>query len=384
MGRKLDGYSQGFLWVGVSNDSGIVNDDNFWRFSGYFFGNVRDKASNIICALLKTAQWKAPGPGDVAIELLQFGGEMTLNKLHVSCMELWETGIWPDEWTQSVFIPLPKKGDLLQCNNYRIIALVSNGSKILMRVILDRMQVKLESEIAQEQARFRPIRGTRVQITNLWIILEKARERNQTVCFCFIDFTKANMVQVQHDQLSITMLEMGFPPHLVQLLWHLYSKQLAAVRTTSYLSAWFHVKKGVWQGCNLSPCLFNILAEQVILKALKGFPGGLRIDGRTISNLRYADDIVLLATSPEELQELVSRVERVAKAYNILINATKTKVMTNNDCVKGTTVCNEGATPPPFSIRTSVGSYIFMFSGVSYTQRYSQPGHGRSHVARSP
>jgi len=66
----------------------------------------------------------------------------------------WETGIWPDEWTQSVFIPLPKKGDLLQCNNYRTIALVSHASKILMRVILDRMQIKLESEIAQDKLDF--------------------------------------------------------------------------------------------------------------------------------------------------------------------------------------------------------------------------------------
>jgi len=97
---------------------------------------------------------------------------------------------------------------------------------------------------------------------------------------------------VQHDQLWITMLEMGFPPQLVQLLRNLYSKQCAAVRTASHLSAWFHVKKEVWKGCNLSPCLFNILVEQVMRKALQGFSGGFRIGGRSISNLRYADDIV--------------------------------------------------------------------------------------------
>jgi len=68
-------------------------------------------------------------------------------------------------------------------------------------------------------------------------------------------------------------------------------------------------------------------------KALQGFSGGFRIGGRTISNLMYADDIVLLETSPEELQQLVSRVERAAKEYNMLINATKTKVVANNGCV---------------------------------------------------
>jgi len=68
-------------------------------------------------------------------------------------------------------------------------------------------------------------------------------------------------------------------------------------------------------------------------KALQRFFGGFRIGGRTISNLRYADDIVLLATSPEELQQLVCRVERAANEYNMLINATITKVIANNGCV---------------------------------------------------
>ncbi len=87
--------------------------------------------------------------------------------------------------------------------------------------------------------------------------------------------------------------------------------------------------KGVRQGCNLSPCLFNILAEQVMRKVLQGFAGGFRIGGKTISNLKYADDTVPVATSTEELQDLVSRVEKAAKEYNIAINAAKTKMLTN-------------------------------------------------------
>src|SRR5512133_1662397 len=89
------------------------------------------------------------------------------------------------------------------------------------------------------------------------------------------------------------------------------------------------VRKWVRPGCNLSPCLFNILAEQVMWKVLQGFAEGFRIGGNTISNLRYADDIVLVATSPEELQDLVSRVEKAAKECNMVINAAKTKVLTN-------------------------------------------------------
>ena len=288
-------------------------------------------------AILQSSKRKAPGPDGIAIELLKFGGDMSLSKLSEICSEVWESGVWPEEWTQSIFIPLHKKGDVLECNNYRTIALVSHASKILLKVILERIKQKLETEIAPEQAGFRPKRGTRDQIANLRIIMEKARERNQPLYFCFIDFTKA-FDMVKHDQLWLVMLEMGFPPHLVQLLRNLYSQQRAAVRTANRISKWFRVKKGVRQGCNLSPCLFNILAEQVMRKALQGFNGGFKIGGRVINNLRYADDIVLLTTSKEDMQELVNRVDQTAREYNMFINAAKTKVMTNTGEVMGTIV----------------------------------------------
>ena len=81
--------------------------------------------------------------------------------MHRTCVAIWETGEWPEEWTFSTFIPLPKKGDLKQCANYSTIALVSHASKILLRIILERIRVKTETEIADEQAGFRQGRGTR-------------------------------------------------------------------------------------------------------------------------------------------------------------------------------------------------------------------------------
>ena len=208
---------------------------------------------------------------------------------------------------------------------------VSHASKILLRVILDCMQLQLEREIAPEQAGFRPKRGTCDQVTNLRFIQEKARERNQPLHLCFIDYTKA-FDMVRHAQLWLTMLDMGFPISLgsVRLLRNLYKQQQVAIRTANTMSSWFRVRNGIRQGCNISPRLFNILAEQEMRKPLQGFAGGFRIGGKVISILRYADDIVLLATSPEELQKLVSRVERAAKEYN-MINAAKTKVLTNTD-----------------------------------------------------
>ena len=94
-----------------------------------------------------------------------------------------------------------------------------------------------------------------------------------------------------------SMLEMGFPIHLVELIRKLYTKQKAKVKAAGVMSDWFAVLKGVRQGCILSPQLFNLFAEAVMREALEGFTGGLRIGGRTITNLRYADDIILITTS---------------------------------------------------------------------------------------
>jgi len=99
------------------------------------------------------------GPDDVPAELFKAGGETGLDRMHRICVAIWETGEWPEEWTFSTFIPLPKKGDLKQCENYRTIALVSHASKILLRIILERIRVKTETEIADEQPGFRQGRG---------------------------------------------------------------------------------------------------------------------------------------------------------------------------------------------------------------------------------
>ena len=121
-----------------------------------------------------------------------------------------------------------------------------------------------------------------------------------------------------------------YPLHLIDLLAKLYRKQLAKVKIAGTLSEWFHVKKGVRQGRVLSPYSFNILAEMVTRETLDGFQGGLQIGGRMITNLCYADDIILLATSETELQELVDRLDRVSHKCDLLISVDKTKVMVSD------------------------------------------------------
>ena len=103
---------------------------------------------------------------------------------------------------------------------------------------------------------------------------------------------------------------MGIPDHLPCLLRNLYASQEATVRTGLRTIDWFQIGKGVRQGCILSPCLFNLYAEYIMLNAgLDEAQAGIKIAGRNISNLRYADDITLMAKSEEELQSLLIKVK---------------------------------------------------------------------------
>ena len=158
------------------------------------------------------------------------------------------------------------------------------------------------------------------------MIIEKNREQTKNVYLCFIDYRKA-FDTVVHEILWHEMKKMGFPTHIIMLIKNLYEQQQAAVRTAYGLSEWFSIGQGVRQGCILSPHLFNIYAEAIVREALDNFEGSITIGGRTVNNLRYADDVVLIAGSMQELQELVNRVVWKSEKAGLFLNVDKTKVM---------------------------------------------------------
>ena len=98
--------------------------------------------------------------------------------------------MWPQDWKRSVFIPIPKKGNNKECSNYHTIALISHGSKVMFKILQARLQQYMNCEIPDVQAVFRKGRGTRDQIANIRGIIEKAREFQKNIYFCFIDYAK--------------------------------------------------------------------------------------------------------------------------------------------------------------------------------------------------
>ena len=138
--------------------------------------------------------------------------------------------------------------------------------------------------------------------------MEKAREFQKNIYFCFIDYAKA-FDSADHNKLWKIMKEMGLPEHLTCLLTNLYAGQEAAVRTGHGTTDWFQIGKGVHQGCILSLCLFNFYAGYIMRNAgMEEAQAGIKIARRNINNLRYADDTTLMAES-EELKSLLIKVK---------------------------------------------------------------------------
>ena len=153
----------------------------------------------------------------------------------------------------------------------------------------------MNRELPGVQAGFRKGRGTRDQIANIRWIMQKAREFQKNTYLCFIDYAKASDC-VDHNKLWKILQEMGIPDHLTCLLRILYALQEATVRTGHGTTDWFQIRKGVSQGCILSPCLFNLYTEYMMRNArLDEAQVGIKIARRNINNLRYADDITLMA-----------------------------------------------------------------------------------------
>ena len=167
----------------------------------------------------------------------------------------------------------------------------------------------MNQELPDVPAGFRKGRGTRDQIVNICWIIEKATEFQKNIYFYFIDYIKA-FDCVNHNKLWKILQEMGIPEHLFYLLQNLYADQEATVRTRHGTLDWFKIGEEVHQGYILSPCLFNLHAEQIMWNVRLDQPqAGVKVAGRNTINCRYADDTTLMAESEEVLKSLLMKVK---------------------------------------------------------------------------
>ena len=169
----------------------------------------------------------------------------------------------------------------------------------MLIILVERVKSYLDSEIVPGQAGFRTGLGTRDQLFNMCLIMEKMREANIPLFICFIDYSKA-FDCINYNKLWSAMNKIGRPAHLIALFENLYDSQSPSIHTPAGETEYFCNGKGVRQGCILSPHLFNIYTE-IIMRLAITEEHNVKIGGKTISNLRYADDTALLATTENKL-----------------------------------------------------------------------------------
>ena len=181
----------------------------------------------------------------------------------------------------------------------------------MLKILQARLLQYMSCDLPDVQAGFRKGRGTRDQTAKIFWVIEKAREFQKNIYFCFIGCAKV-FDCVDHNKLWKILQEMGIPDHLTCLLRNLYAGQEGTVRT-GHGTDWFEIGKGVHQGCILSPYLFNFYAEYIMRNAgLDEAQAGIKIARRNINNLKYSDDTTPMAES-KELKSLLMKVKRVRK-----------------------------------------------------------------------
>ena len=269
---------------------------------------------------------RSPGSDEITAEMIQAGGEQLVRQIHLLCNKAWNESTIPEEWSKSVLVPIPKKGDLSQCANYRTIPLINHTGKILLIILLNRLKNQLEPHVSEEQVGFRKDRSILHQILTLRLIAEKAKRHGKK---CFIDFQKA-FDTIKHKVIWPVLGSYSMEEKMVTLLQKIYEKAQSAVRIGKNQGEWFHADLGTQQGGPLSPLLFITYLERV-MNHTKESNCGIRLGGTLVNNLRFADDIDLINENFKSLQEQLEKTRAAAAQAGLIVNVGKTKTMVLDD-----------------------------------------------------
>ena len=312
--------------------------------------------AEVSTAINKLKNGKAAGIDKIQSELLK-NVEIIVPQMTDLCNMIWDNKEVPSDWQCGIIIPLPKKGDLSDCGNWRGITLTSVPGKIFCSLLLSRIKVSVDKILRQEQAGFRPGRSCNEQIYILRQILEKVNAWQKPVILNFIDFKKA-FDSVHRETIWQILHLYGFPDKIVDIIRNMYEHSRSAVRMNGTIGEWFKVVTGVRQGCILSPLLFAIVIDWVMNRANCREAGITWVDGKKLSDLDFADDIALICDNHADMQDLTNKVENEAAKVGLQLNGTKCKVMVGGDFVDSTDIQAAGTHLEVVDDFCYLGSYI--------------------------
>ena len=281
-------------------------------------------------AILMLKNGKAAGPDEIPAEAIKADLETATDMLHNLFGKIWEKEEVPAQWKEGIVIKLPKKGDLRDCNNYRGIMLLSVPSKVLNRVLLERMREAVDPKLRDHQAGFRRNRSCADQIASLRIIVEQSLEWNSPLYINFIDYEKA-FDSVDRETLWKLLRHYGVPEKIISLIRCTYQEMSCRIAHAGQLSDSFEVKTGVRQGCLLSPFLFLLVIDWIMKSTTANRNNGIQWTLLTqLDDLDFADDLALLSHSHSQMQDKTTRLETVSAGTGLKISRKKTELMKIN------------------------------------------------------
>ena len=234
----------------------------------------------------------------------------------------WENSAVTTGLEKSVFILIPNKGNAKQCSNYCTVALISQASNVVLKILQARLQQYMNHELSDVQAGFRKQTNQRLNCQHL-LDHQKSKRIPKKCLLLLTDYAK-DFDCVDHHKLWKILQEMGIPDNLTCLLRNLYSGQEVTARTGHGTTDWFQIGKGIRQGCVLSPCLFNLYAEYITRNpGLEEAQAGIKIAGRNINNFRYSGDTTLMAETEEEPKSLLMKVKEESEKFGLKLNIQK-------------------------------------------------------------
>lgn len=267
---------------------------------------------------------KAIGKDEVPAELLKALDEDMKQLLFEIIKDIYTSGDIPEDFKESKIVLLPKKQKSKKCEDFRTLSLLSHASKILTTIIKRRIEKNIDENLNCDQFGFRNGRGTREAILALRIITEESLRVNKPVFIAFVDLQKA-FDNVNWNIMMKILEEIGLNFKDRRIIFNLYKNQKAYIELGEE-SEVASIRKGVRQGCQISPYLFNIYIEKAI-EEIKECCTGILLSGRRVQMLRFADDIAVLAPDEFNLKRSLETMNEVFEKYRMRINMKKTEIL---------------------------------------------------------
>ena len=279
---------------------------------------------------------KSAGPDNIPPEVIKNCDLDTI--LLDFANNLLNTGDKPKQWSEINMIPVPKSGDLSDTSNYRGISLAPIAAKTVNKMVLNRIQPKIDKNLRPNQNGFRPGRTTTAHILALRRLIEGVKSHNKKAIILYVDFKKA-FDSIHRPTMMRILQAYDIPPKLLNAISKMYENTRAKVISPDGETEFFQIKAGVLQGDTLAPYLFAIVLDFVLRKTFEGREDlgfqlqrqrSRRVPAITVTDLDFADDLALLAEEMEQAQEVLQRLESEAEKVGLMCNAKKTEVQAFN------------------------------------------------------